>query len=97
MERDLKKTLASSFNGSVADGGHGSTVTGGDGDFFEALPSEELNKRAVEVKHRIHEKLTGRDFGGDDIDVATQVERLIQQATANHNLAHMELSIKMWR
>ena len=82
MERQLKKTLGGA---SVADGG--SPIRGEDGEFFEALPSEELNKRAVEVKRRIHEKLTGRDFGGDDIDVVTQVERLIQQATANHNLA----------
>ncbi|KAL0486429.1 phosphatidylinositol kinase-related protein kinase TOR [Acrasis kona] len=60
-----------------------------------------LNKRALNVIHRISNKLNGRDFdvelmmerggedGGDDIrvlDVPDQVQRLIEQATSNANL-----------
>ncbi len=52
---------------------------------------ELLNKKALEVIHRVKDKLTGRDF--DDtkeqdkaLGVPEQVERLIQQATNNENL-----------
>jgi FKBP12-rapamycin complex-associated protein len=33
------------------------------------------------------DKLTGRDFQGQALDVPDQVERLIQQATSNDNLS----------
>ncbi|KAI7861526.1 armadillo-type protein [Spinellus fusiger] len=48
---------------------------------------EMLNTRAVAVVNRVSNKLTGRDFNPRvTLDVSTQVERLIQQATSLENL-----------
>ena len=48
---------------------------------------EALNKKALDIIHRVRDKLTGRDFSHDDVlDVPEQVDRLIEQATNNENL-----------
>ena len=44
-----------------------------------------LNERAVRVIRRVDNKLTGREFG-EQLTVAEQVQRLIEQATSNQNL-----------
>uniref|UniRef100_A0A6B2G2I4 Serine/threonine-protein kinase mTOR (Trinotate prediction) n=1 Tax=Myxobolus squamalis TaxID=59785 RepID=A0A6B2G2I4_MYXSQ len=49
---------------------------------------EILNKKAVDVINRVKDKLTGRDFHKDKIvDVKSQVELLIHQATSIENLS----------
>ena len=55
---------------------------------FTANP-ELLNKKAVAIVNRIRDKLTGRDFltGPEPLDVPTQVELLIEQATNHENLS----------
>ncbi len=48
---------------------------------------EVLNARAVAVINRVSNKLTGRDFKQHEVlDVPSQVQRLILQATAVENL-----------
>lgn len=48
---------------------------------------ELLNSRAVAVVNRVSNKLTGRDFNPRvTLDVPTQVDRLILQATSLENL-----------
>ncbi|KAJ3362692.1 phosphatidylinositol kinase- protein kinase tor1 [Allomyces javanicus] len=48
---------------------------------------EALNARAVQVVHRVSNKLTGRDFKPNQVlDVPQQVDKLIQQATSLENL-----------
>ncbi|KAG2232165.1 hypothetical protein INT48_006039 [Thamnidium elegans] len=48
---------------------------------------ELLNSRAIAVVNRVSNKLTGRDFNPRvTLDVPTQVEKLIQQATSLENL-----------
>jgi len=49
-------------------------------------PSEALNARAVSVISRVSNKLTGKDFEQEILDVAAQVRRLIDQATSIENL-----------
>ena len=46
---------------------------------------EALNERAVRVIRRVENKLTGREFG-EELSVAQQVQRLIEQATSHLNL-----------
>ncbi|KAF9971895.1 phosphatidylinositol kinase- protein kinase tor1, partial [Actinomortierella ambigua] len=47
----------------------------------------QLNQRAVSIINRVTNKLTGRDFKPDrPLDVPSQVEKLIQQATSFENL-----------
>ena len=55
-----------------------------DGDDVGGL--EVLNERAVRVIRRVENKLTGREFGGDELTVAEQVHKLIEQATSHQNL-----------
>lgn len=48
---------------------------------------EQLNQRAITIVNRVTNKLTGRDFKPDrPLDVPSQVEKLIQQATSYENL-----------
>jgi len=47
---------------------------------------EALNERALSVINRVSKKLTGRDFGNETLDVPSQVQRLIDQATSHENL-----------
>eukprot|EP01080_Neovahlkampfia_damariscottae_P005829 gene5829-9652_t len=47
---------------------------------------DDLTKKTSSVIERISNKLTGRDFGGND-DVPTQVSRLIEEATSPINLS----------
>jgi FKBP12-rapamycin complex-associated protein len=55
-------------------------------DVLEA-PEEVLNERAVAVIARINSKLTGKDFGEHvTLDVQSQVQRLVEQATSHENL-----------
>jgi len=46
---------------------------------------EALNERAVRVIRRVENKLTGREFG-EELSIAQQVQRLIEQATSHLNL-----------
>ena len=45
-----------------------------------------LNERAVAVTQRVQDKLTGRDFANEELNIEQQVDRLIKQATSNENL-----------
>ncbi|KAF9582493.1 phosphatidylinositol kinase- protein kinase tor1, partial [Lunasporangiospora selenospora] len=47
---------------------------------------EQLNQRALTVLNRVTNKLTGRDFSSEQLDVRSQVEKLIRQATSTENL-----------
>jgi serine/threonine-protein kinase mTOR len=47
---------------------------------------EDLNKKAIEVITRVHNKLTGRDFGDEVLDVGHQVQRLFNASTSYENL-----------
>ncbi|KAG0047331.1 phosphatidylinositol kinase- protein kinase tor1 [Gryganskiella cystojenkinii] len=49
-------------------------------------PAEPLNQRAITVLNRVTNKLTGRDFSPESLDVESQVEKLIRQATSTENL-----------
>ena len=49
--------------------------------------AESQNARAVEVLDRVQQKLTGRDFKpNDELDVVSQVNKLIIEATKLENL-----------
>ena len=45
------------------------------------------NNRAMEVIDRIQKKLIGQDFGKEILDHKSQVNRLIEEATSETNLA----------
>lgn len=48
---------------------------------------ESQNARAVEVLDRVNQKLTGRDFkNNEELDVISQVNKLIMEATKLENL-----------
>ncbi|KIJ50878.1 hypothetical protein M422DRAFT_244825 [Sphaerobolus stellatus SS14] len=48
------------------------------------------NERALAVYSRVEDKLTGRDFGSDQLlSVSIQVEKLILEATSNQNLCQL--------
>ncbi|ROV89439.1 hypothetical protein VMCG_10211 [Cytospora schulzeri] len=50
-------------------------------------PTEIQNARAVEVLDRVSQKLNGRDFkAGEELDIVTQVDKLIVEATKLENL-----------
>lgn len=50
-------------------------------------PTEIQNARAVEVLDRVSQKLNGRDFKpGEELDIVTQVDKLIVEATKLENL-----------
>ncbi len=67
-------------------GGLGPPVPGAAPDLDQQQP-ELLNKKALEIIHRVRDKLTGMDFSRDrSLDVQEQVDRLIEQATDNENL-----------
>jgi phosphatidylinositol kinase/protein kinase (PI-3 family) len=69
---------------------HGATPPKGDAHHKER--EKELNERALSVISRVHNKLTGRDFGDRKnqgrapLTVAEQVHKLIMQATSTENL-----------
>lgn len=59
---------------------------------FDLDGDVKLRRRAVEIMHRVHSKLTGRDFPNMEepekaLSVEAQVHRLISQATSHENLA----------
>ena len=45
------------------------------------------NNKALSVTRRVIDKLTGKDFGPEELSVEEQVDRLIQQATSIENIA----------
>ena len=58
----------------------------------DEIEFEELNRTAQFVLNRINEKLTGTDFNNKiPLDVPEQIDRLINQATSNENLAQSYL------
>jgi hypothetical protein len=63
----------------------------------EAISDEPqaLNERAVRVIRRVDNKLTGREFG-EQLAVAEQVQRLIDQATSNLNLCQCYIGWCPW-
>ncbi|RMX59040.1 hypothetical protein pdam_00009963 [Pocillopora damicornis] len=51
---------------------------------------EALNKKAVAIVNRVRDKLTGSDFtSNNNLDVPTQVDLLIKQATSHENLSRL--------
>ncbi|EDR25539.1 fkbp-rapamycin associated protein, putative [Entamoeba dispar SAW760] len=46
-----------------------------------------MKSKAVSVMRRVLEKLTGKDFGNEELNVHDQVDRLIREATSNENLS----------
>lgn len=58
------------------------------GDTSVGFPQPEaLNNKALAVVKRVRDKLTGRDFDPNHtLDVETQVDLLIKQATSHENL-----------
>jgi len=52
----------------------------------EGGDTEGLNSKALKVLDRVQKKLTGKDFGRETLDVKTQVEKLIREATSHENL-----------
>jgi FKBP12-rapamycin complex-associated protein len=49
--------------------------------------TEVQNERALEVLNRVEQKLNGRDFKKDEeLDIVTQVNKLIMEATKLENL-----------
>ncbi|XP_039269325.2 serine/threonine-protein kinase mTOR-like [Styela clava] len=64
---------------------HPPKISGSEG---ETVIPEVLNKKAVAIINRVRDKLTGCDFANEvsSLDVPTQVELLIQQATSHENL-----------
>lgn len=93
-------TTTATTNGATANGHRhqaGATTAGqgSGGDSSDGLsisdsqqnPAEPLNQRAITVLNRVTNKLTGRDFDpGKSLDVESQVENLIRQATSIENL-----------
>lgn len=56
-----------------------------------------LNRRAVEIVNRIHDKLTGRDFNPKELlTIDKQVDLLIKEATSNENLATLYVGWCPW-
>lgn len=69
-------------NSSLIDGVNGLGITNGHADVVEVQ-----NARALEVLDRVQQKLTGRDFRNTvEMDVVSQVNRLIIEATRLENL-----------
>lgn len=69
-------------NSSAAPDGAATGVNGGG-----APEVESQNARAVEVLDRVAQKLTGRDFkNNEELDVISQVNKLIMEATKLENL-----------
>ena len=64
---------------------HGSAKAGSVGEESFQAP----NNRAMQVIERIQKKLTGQDFGPDMLEPKPQVNRLIEEATSEVNLAMM--------
>ena len=54
-------------------------------EYAGSFEPEALNERAVRVIRRVENKLTGREFG-EELSIAPQVQRLIEQATSHLNL-----------
>ncbi|KAI0836439.1 FAT-domain-containing protein [Hypoxylon sp. FL0890] len=64
-----------------------SSLVNGAGQTLDGEMAEIQNARAVEVLDRVNQKLTGRDFKPtDELDVVTQVNKLIMEATKLENL-----------
>jgi FKBP12-rapamycin complex-associated protein len=60
--------------------------------FIDEIESEELNKIAKMVLERINDKLQGTDFNKNvQLDIKSQVEKLIKQATSHENLSQSYL------
>ena len=58
----------------------------------DEIDSEELNEIARIVLDRIQDKLSGTDFNPDIVyDIKSQIDKLIQLATSNENLAQSYL------
>ncbi|CAM4714382.1 unnamed protein product [Leuciscus chuanchicus] len=58
---------------------------------------EALNKKAIQIINRVRDKLTGRDFSHDEtLDVPTQVELLIKQATSHENLCQCYIGCNVY-
>nr|CAB3264065.1 serine/threonine-protein kinase mTOR-like [Phallusia mammillata] len=56
------------------------------GDSNTTYRPEVLNKKALTIVKRVRDKLTGCDFSSEPMDIPSQVELLIAQATSHENL-----------
>ncbi|KAI1483190.1 FAT-domain-containing protein [Daldinia eschscholtzii] len=64
-----------------------SSLINGTGQMLDGEMAEIQNARAVEVLDRVNQKLTGRDFKPtEELDILTQVNKLIMEATKLENL-----------
>lgn len=83
-------SLAPPVNGGGAGGGGGGSMANGAnaaGSNQQQDPAEMQNARALEVLDRVAQKLTGRDFKPEEeLDVISQVNKLIMDATRLENL-----------
>ena len=69
------------------DNEHESTIGGTAQQQQNLVPQPGRTIRAVEIMNRVREKLTGSDFHREQpVDIPTQVELLIKQATSHENL-----------
>ncbi|KAJ1324782.1 serine/threonine-protein kinase mTOR [Microdochium nivale] len=68
-------------NSSLMNGVNGGGSNGSDNDAAEIQ-----NARALEVLERVQQKLTGRDFSSEELEVVAQVNKLIMEATKLENL-----------
>ncbi|GAV00928.1 TOR [Ramazzottius varieornatus] len=62
---------------------HSSDHASADGD---AVQPDAVNKKAVAILNRVRDKLAGKDFTKEPVDVKTQVNMLIGNATSHENL-----------
>lgn len=62
---------------------HSSEHTSSEG---EAVQPDAVNKKAVAILNRVREKLAGKDFTKEPMDVKLQVNMLIGNATSHENL-----------
>ncbi|OAA65494.1 tor pathway phosphatidylinositol 3-kinase [Niveomyces insectorum RCEF 264] len=76
--------MANGVNNAIV---NGANANGGNYGPMPPDPIELQNTRAVEVLDRVQQKLTGRDFKpGEELDITTQVSKLITEATKLENL-----------
>lgn len=70
-------------NNNYLGGGAGTSGAAGD----DAQPPETMNSKALVVVNRVRDKLTGKDFDPNGpLDVMSQIDLLVKQATSNENL-----------
>ena len=78
---------SAAHSGSIVNGGGPGKDQNANGAAAAQDPVEMQNARAIEVLDRVQQKLTGRDFKPqEELDVISQVNKLIIEATKLENL-----------